>query len=227
MQKYQTKGVVLKRVNYGEADRIVTFITNDHGKVTAIAKGVRKPKSKLAGGLELFSICNLSLIKGKGEMDTLVSARLETYFDQLILDYSRVEFGYEMIRLTQAFSDDEEAGQYYDLLQQGLELLNGQKLRDEVVLCWFLLRLMKLHGSIPNLLEDHSGTDLDATKTYGFSIEDGVFFQSEMGLFGETEIKAWRVFVAAEASDLKSFTGLDEPAERSVAVLKSFVEFQV
>ena len=49
----KTLGFVLRRTNYGEADRILNLIT-PQGKISAIAKGVRKPKSKLAGGVEMF-----------------------------------------------------------------------------------------------------------------------------------------------------------------------------
>ncbi|MDO8591465.1 MAG: DNA repair protein RecO, partial [bacterium] len=71
MNRYVTQGIVLSRTDFGEADRILTFLTNDHGKVRAIAKGVRKSKSKLAGGIELFSISDLTLIIGRGEINTL------------------------------------------------------------------------------------------------------------------------------------------------------------
>ena len=50
---YRTEAIILRRTNYGEADRVISLITPDRGKISGIAKGVRKPKSKLAGGLEL------------------------------------------------------------------------------------------------------------------------------------------------------------------------------
>lgn len=60
-----TSGIVLNRINFGEADRILTVITPDQGKLSLIAKGVRKEKSKLAGGIELFSVSNISFIPPK------------------------------------------------------------------------------------------------------------------------------------------------------------------
>jgi DNA repair protein RecO (recombination protein O) len=56
MKTIVTKGIVLTRTDYGEADRILHFLTPDQGKIAGIAKGVRKSKSKLAGGIELFSV---------------------------------------------------------------------------------------------------------------------------------------------------------------------------
>ena len=79
MNRYQTEGIILKRVDFKEADRIITFITPDKGKIGAIAKGVRKPKSKLAGGIELLTISDLGLIRGKGDLDQLISTRIKTH----------------------------------------------------------------------------------------------------------------------------------------------------
>ena len=61
-----TSAIILKRVDYGEADRILTLLTPDHGKLSLMAKGVRKIKSKLAGGIELFSISTITFAEGRG-----------------------------------------------------------------------------------------------------------------------------------------------------------------
>lgn len=65
MKTISTQAIVLKRSNYREADRILRVITPDRGKISLIAKAVRKPKSKLAGGIELFSVNEISYIEGK------------------------------------------------------------------------------------------------------------------------------------------------------------------
>lgn len=80
MNKYQTKAIIVRRIDYGEADRIVTFVTEGNGMVSALAKGVRKLSSKLAGGLELFSISNVTFLKGRGELERVISTRLEKHF---------------------------------------------------------------------------------------------------------------------------------------------------
>ena len=65
MKSCKTKGIVIKRINFGEADRILTILTERLGKIKAIAKGVRKTKSRLAGHLEPFMIIDLQLHEGK------------------------------------------------------------------------------------------------------------------------------------------------------------------
>jgi DNA repair protein RecO len=65
-----TKGIVLSRRDYQEADRILSVLTPDNGKVSLIAKGVRKPKSKLAGGIELFSVSQLTYLPSHNDLKT-------------------------------------------------------------------------------------------------------------------------------------------------------------
>ena len=55
MKTIRTKAIVIRRTNYGEADRILQLLTPDYGKVSVMARGVRREKSKLAGGIELFA----------------------------------------------------------------------------------------------------------------------------------------------------------------------------
>src|SRR5205814_1274862 len=101
-----TQGVVLSRTDFGEADRIIHFLTPDHGKVTGIAKGVRKSKSKLAGGIELFSISELTFIVGKSEIYTIISARLINHFDNIVKDLNRTNIGYDFLRMVNKATED-------------------------------------------------------------------------------------------------------------------------
>ena len=73
-----TPAIVLRRTNYGEADRILTILTPEHGQQAVIARSVRKEKSKLAGGIELFAVCELGLVRSSTNTDgmwTLTSSR--------------------------------------------------------------------------------------------------------------------------------------------------------
>ena len=72
---YRTLGIILRRTNYGEADRILNIIT-PRGKISAIAKAARKSKSKLAGGIEMFAKVDLNLHQGKSEFAIVTSAKM-------------------------------------------------------------------------------------------------------------------------------------------------------
>ena len=66
MDRINTQAIVLRRTDFGEADRIINFLTPDRGKISGLARGVRKQKSKLAGGIELFSVSDITYLVGRG-----------------------------------------------------------------------------------------------------------------------------------------------------------------
>ena len=96
-----TPAIILRRTNYGEADRILTILTPGHGEQAVIARAVRREKSKLAGGIELFAVCELGLVRSSSNRDgmwTLTSSRIINFYDQIMTDYDRLQFGYEVIK---------------------------------------------------------------------------------------------------------------------------------
>lgn len=76
---FRTEGVILARKNFGEADRLLTICTRDFGKITCIAKGVRRPRSRKAGHVELGNWCKIFVAKGKN-LDLLTEVELKKAF---------------------------------------------------------------------------------------------------------------------------------------------------
>ena len=85
MKTIKTPAIVLRRTNYGEADRILQLLTPD-GKLSVMAKRARREKSRLSGGIELFSICDVVVGEGKGELGILTSARLVHFYNNIIFN---------------------------------------------------------------------------------------------------------------------------------------------
>lgn len=85
---FRTEGVIIKRRNFGEADRILTIFTRDYGKVVCLGKGVRRPRSKKAGHLELGNWCKVFIARGKN-LDLLTEVELKRAFG--IADFSEVK----------------------------------------------------------------------------------------------------------------------------------------
>jgi DNA repair protein RecO (recombination protein O) len=79
MTSYKLDAIILKRINLGEADRIITAFSDKEGKIRFVAKGSRRPKSKLAGSIEPFCLSNLLLSKGRS-LDILNSAQIKANF---------------------------------------------------------------------------------------------------------------------------------------------------
>ncbi len=125
MNQIVTKGIVLTRTDYGEADRIITMLTPDQGKVRVIAKGVRRVKSKLAGGIELFSVSSITYIPGRKEIGTLVSTRLQQHFGNIVKDIDRTMLGYELLKRLNKATEDDVDDDYFIF---GLRIDNQNKL---------------------------------------------------------------------------------------------------
>jgi DNA repair protein RecO (recombination protein O) len=97
MRDLKTKAIVLKRTDYGEADRILQLLTPE-GKFSVIAKGVRRSRSKLAGSVELFSVSEVVIHEGKGELGILTGARLLEHYDAFVRDIELLELGGALMR---------------------------------------------------------------------------------------------------------------------------------
>lgn len=171
MNQLVTTGIILTRTDYGEADRILTILTPDHGKLRLMAKGVRRVKSKLAGGIELFSVSTITFVRGRGEIGTLVSTRLVKHFGHIVHDLDRTMLGYELIKQLNTITEDEPGPEYFDLLRQTFEALDDDAISLNLVRFWFATQLLRLTGHTPNLQTDATGQKLLADKLYGFDFD--------------------------------------------------------
>ena len=137
MNSIVDSAIILHRINYGESDKIITVITPEHGKVTLMARGVRKVRSKLAGGVELFSVSTISYILGKKDISTLTSTRLKTHFHHIVEDLDRTTAGYEILRMFHASTQDSCDPDFYRVLLQTLTYLNDQRVPPALTKSWF------------------------------------------------------------------------------------------
>ncbi|HSX35519.1 MAG TPA: DNA repair protein RecO [Patescibacteria group bacterium] len=199
-----TQGIILARTDYGEADRILTLLTPGYGKLRLIAKGVRRVKSKLAGGIELFSVSDLMFIKGRGEIGTLVSARLDRHFRHIVKDLDRTMLGYELIRLLNKNTEDETEGEYFELLETGFESLDDVHIPRDIIEFWFYAQLLRLGGQAPNLHTDASGAKLQAGQAYSFDVQEMTFAVAPegRGRFTADDIKFLRLAFAGSKPKL-------------------------
>ena len=199
MKQNATVGIVLARTNYGEADRIITVLTQDNGKIRLIAKGVRKIRSKLAGGIELFSVNDIIYLPGKGDLGTLVSSRLRTNYGDIVKHIDRTMYTYDVLKLIHKITEDSPEPEYFLLLQHMLDALNTSSITIDSIRVWFHMQLLKLGGHSPNLSTDSEGNALDADETYMFSFDDMCFMQHSSGPFGKNHITYLRLATSLES----------------------------
>lgn len=211
MKQINTTAIILSRTDYGEADRILTLLSPDHGKLRLMAKGVRRIKSKLAGGIELFSISDIAFIRGRGDIGTLVSTRLITHYGLIVKDVMRTMLGYELIKLLNRITEDEPEAEYYELLEQAFAALNDATIDAQLIRVWFQMQLLRLGGHSPNLHTDSRGTKLEAGQHYEFSYDEVAFTTRDDGHFTADHIKLLRVgFSGNEPRIMQKITGINQ-----------------
>ena len=223
MNKKADKGIILARTDFGERDRILTVLLHGGGKARLIAKGVRSAKSKLAGGIELFSESNLGYIQGRGDLFTLTSSRLIKHFGSIVRDYEKTQLAYEMLKTTNKVVEDGQGQEYYPLLLAGLSYLDNESLSRESTSVWFYLRLLGLMGSSINLKTSRGGKGLEESAHYSFDYERNCFYPEEAGVFSQQAVKLLRI-VSGSNKPITSDISATEQEKISKLLLESLRE---
>lgn len=148
---YTAEGVILKRRNYQESDRIVTVFTREYGKIMAIAKGVRKISSRRSGHLEIFTQARFILYQGK-TWDHVAEVSSLSQFELFRRDLTRASFAYYACELLDYLLPDRQSHEcVYDRFIQLLQILSTPAsaidLQKEIY--EFALHILRLLGFLP------------------------------------------------------------------------------
>jgi DNA repair protein RecO len=221
MKQLSTEAIILKRINFGEADRILTVLTSNSGQVSMLAKGVRKSKSKLAGGLELFSITDINYIDGKSDLKTIVSTRLKTHFKNIVSNVDRTMTGYDFMKLIDSYTQHSNEPEYFILLSSGLESLDNKTLPISLTEVWFYIKLLQQNGSGINLEKPLDSTKFTDEDAYEFSYDDMSFFVHKSGQFSPNHIKFLRLISKSHnPKQLVSINGYEALAGAMKTIIK-------
>lgn len=147
---YKDEAIVLRSIRLGEADRILTIFCREHGKVRAVAKGIRKTKSRFGGRLESFNRVSVMLYKGRGDLDTITGADVVEALPALRHDYLRLASAAAIAEVVEKISPDREGSHpTYSLLASGLQALARDGASSIVPA--FVLKLLSISGYHPHL----------------------------------------------------------------------------
>jgi DNA repair protein RecO (recombination protein O) len=151
-RNYQTEAIIIKKVKLGEADRILTLYTPNLGKIQAVAKGVRRPRSKMSGHLELLTHSLVSLARGKN-LDTVTGTQTIDSFLPLKSDLQLASYALYATELVNQFSAENLENQplFQLLLDTMHRLCQGED--NELVLRYFELHLLNETGYRPQLAQ--------------------------------------------------------------------------
>lgn len=149
-RSYQTEAIVIKKFKLGEADRILTLCTPHLGKIRAVAKGVRRPKSKMSGHLELLTYSQIWLARGRN-LDTVTGCQTINSFLPLKSDLELTSYALYAAELVEQFTADEDENRaVFRLLLETMERL-CQGGDNELALRYFELHLLSEVGYRPQL----------------------------------------------------------------------------
>lgn len=209
MKTQRRQAIVLRRTNYGEADRIIQLLTPE-GRMSVMARGVRREKSKLAGGIELFAVTDVVVGEGKGQLGVLTSAKLVQFYRHILMDYDRLQFGYTAVKLIARATETIDEPEWFDLLKEVYMGLDTLTIPQSLVEAWFYLRYAGLLGHELNLQIDTNGDPLRSDERYRYDVgERGLRPVSSGELTGE-HIKLLRLIATRPLQVLVQIGGIGE-----------------
>src|SRR5881296_397089 len=151
MPLYKEQGIVLRSAKLGEADKIVTILTQGSGKIRGVAKGIRRTNSKFGARLEPFTHVSLMLYQGRN-LDTVTQAEIVSPFRALRSEFDLITAGDAMLEAVDKVAEEHERNvRLFLLLLSGLRALDGRPRDPAAVAESFTLKLLSLSGFHPAL----------------------------------------------------------------------------
>ncbi len=168
---YKTKGIILKRINLNEADRILTIYTQDRGKIKVIAKGIRKMLSKMAGHLEPFCLVDLNIAEGRN-LDIVTDVQTIKCFIKLRDNLKTTNSAYYLAEIIEKIIHENESHpEIFDLLENSLEKLNSAQ--EKLLLAYFEINFLAEIGYRPELYKCLSCNKKISAGGNSFDFESG------------------------------------------------------
>lgn len=228
MNSLKTSAIVIKRMNFGEADRILTILTERFGKVKAIAKGVRKTKSRLAGSLEPFMVLDLQLHEGK-TFYIVTGAVIEKEFPDLHKNLQKTSQAFYIGEIAdKIMQEDQRVNGVFEIFTEGLEEI--EQSGSEFLLRIFELRIIEASGFKPELYQCvHCKEKITPDDNFWDSVEGGLICQTCQQKFhhgkriSDDLIKIFRLIDRGEYDLLKSIKLKKEIEQEAENVLSEYI----
>ncbi len=172
MTLFRDRGVVLRTIRLGEADRIVTLVTEQHGKVRAVAKGVRRTTSKFGSRLEPLSHVALLGWQGRGDLDIINQVEVLDTHRVVREDLDRMSAAMVMLEVVDQVAQERHSNpRLYEMLVGGIAALSERN--SPMVAPAFILKVLVLEGAAPVLDVCVSCGEEDASALVAFDLVEG------------------------------------------------------
>lgn len=145
MALYKTKGIVLKRKNFDETAKIVTFFTKDYGKINVIAKGAKRPNSKFGGRLEPLTVLDLSIAEGRN-LDILSQCETLENFQEIRDNPENIKLGLYFAKIIYKATEDRQKNpNLFKLIVSSLQKIKARESLDRVER-YFEVNFLRVEG---------------------------------------------------------------------------------
>jgi DNA repair protein RecO (recombination protein O) len=210
--------IVLRRTNFGEADRIVTLLSKEQGKLTALVKGCRKPLSKLVLGAELLVVSETMIISGKNDLVIMSGARAQEFFSNIANDLDSLELVYLLLKLSEKHLDQTQGGLLFEPLLSSIRQIDAGR-EPSTASLWYLVQLIGFLGLEPNLETDRQGDKLEVADSYSYDYENNCFFGASSGKYQVEDIKLLRLCASNSLDKLKNVVNTEQISLKNISLI--------
>ncbi len=223
MSYYKTQGTLLRRHNLGEADRILTLLTPEYGKIKVVAKGVRRGKSKMAGHLEPFVVVDLHIAKGRN-LDIITSARGQRYYNPAHDQLDQLALAHLLLEICdKVLTEQQPQPEAYGLLIEALAGME-QGIDTYVVRHYFYVRLLEALGHKPEIRNDLIAPE------YYLLLESGMLSSQrpveDAALLPVDVVKLWRLMYANPLSQVARIATARDLSRQAQTSIERFYNYQ-
>lgn len=232
MNQIEVTGMVLSVAPIGEYDRRVVLLTKERGKISAFAKGARKPNSALVGMTTPFTFGIYSLYAGRNSY-TITSARIENYFAKLGQNMEGAYYGFYFLEIANYYCREENNEvEMLKLLYQTLRALEQGRIPFPLIRCIYELKAVAVNGEAPQVFQcvncgEKTGNFLFSTAKSGIVCEkckreviDGISI-------GSSALYSMQYIISSKIEKLYTFTVTPEVLKQLQKVMKSYLQMHV
>ncbi|SHJ60555.1 DNA repair protein RecO [Hespellia stercorisuis] len=232
MDQIVVTGMVLSSAPIGEYDRRVVLLTKEQGKISAFAKGARRPNSALVGAINPFTFGEYTLYAGRNSF-TMQSAHITNYFAELREDMEGAYYGFYFLELANYYAKEaNDETQMLKLLYVTMRALAKKSIPRRLVRCIYELRLICINGEGPQVFQCVNCGD--STRPAVFSARKGGLICSECSgdvidgmVLDSSTLYSMQFIESTKVEHLYTFTVKEEVLELLERIMKRYMDVYV
>tara|TARA_B100001250_G_scaffold9060_1_gene7874 strand:+ start:35826 stop:36590 length:765 start_codon:yes stop_codon:yes gene_type:complete len=226
----QTEAIALKVYDFGDADRIFVFLTPDQGLIKIVAKGIRKPKSKMGGHVDVLSKVN-AYISLNDNLSNLSQVEIIENYKLIKDDLSLISIGFYLLELAEKFSvENDPNNDIYYHLAFTLDQLQ-KNTNNDLLMRWFELNLLSLSGFLPDLYSCQISGNTLLEGDHLFSSVNGGLVEKKFSTntdnyvhVDKNSIKAMRFLINNGWDDIRTMKFQNKNLKKIKEVTKKYIQ---